>query len=88
MTLPNWLQSSQDSTQIANKVRGVVLMLSSIIIFIASQMFHISLQAGDILTLATELGTAAGTIWATYGAILHLIVFLSGIRKPNTELQS
>lgn len=74
--LKNWLQSSQDPTQVANKVKGVVLAASALIIFFGAALFHITLSAGDVIALGTELGGVAGGVWAVYGGILHLVTWL------------
>lgn len=83
-TLSSWLQSSQDSTQVANKVKGVILFLSSTIILLVGVFFHIQLSASDILTLASELGAVAGAIWTIYGSILHLVTWWSSLPKSNS----
>lgn len=67
------LTSSQNPDEIANKVKGIVLGTSSILILLASLLFHIQLSANDVITLATELGGVAGAIWTIYGFGLHAI---------------
>lgn len=79
-SIPNWLASSQDPTQISNRVKGVVLGLSSLIILFAGQFFHMTLSANDVISLASELGTIAGAIWAVWGGILWLLTFFKA--KP------
>lgn len=79
--LRGWLQSSQDPTAVANKVKGLILMASAGIIFVAAQFLHITLTANDVLSLATELGTIAGSIWAIYGAVLHLVTWLGSVKQ-------
>lgn len=74
--LPVWLQSSQDPTEVANKVKGAILVASSLIIFGAAQFFHLTLSANDIVSLATELGAVAGAVWTIYGFVLHAITWL------------
>lgn len=79
--LQKWLQSSQDPTQVANKVKGVILMGSSVVIMGAAFLFHIHLSATDVVTLATEISGIAGAVWAIYGCILHLITFIGTVRQ-------
>lgn len=67
------LSSSQDPSQLANKVKGVVVGLSSVIIYLASQFFSIQLSADNVVELATQIGAVAGGTWAVYGSVLHLI---------------
>lgn len=75
------IQSSQDPTQVANKVKGAILFASSIIIFGTAHLFNITLTASDIVTLATELSTVAGAVWAIYGCILNLVTWLGTVRQ-------
>lgn len=77
------IASSQDPTQVANKVKGVILALSSIIIFVAAQFFGITLTANDIVTLATQVSGIAGAVWAVYGGVLHLVTWLGTVREQN-----
>jgi len=74
-TLMSFLRSSQDPSEIGNKVKGFVLLLSGVIIFGASQVFNVTLSANDVITLGTGLGTVAGALWTVYGVLLHLITF-------------
>lgn len=69
------IASSQDETEVANKVKGVVLALSGVIILVASQAFHLTLTANDVIALGGELGTLAGALWAIYGVVLHIVTF-------------
>lgn len=78
--LRTFLQSSQDNTQIANKIKGGILVFSSLIILTASQLFHVTLTANDVITLATEVSTLIGMIWMIFGSLLHLVTFL-GTKK-------
>ena len=73
------LASSQDPSQVANKVKGVILALSSIIIYVASQVFGLQLTASDVATLATQVSAVAGAIWMVYGAVLHLVTWLGTV---------
>jgi len=67
------LTSSQNPEQLANKVKGIVLALSSIIILLASKLFGVQLSPTDMVSLATQVGTIAGGVWAVYGSVLHVI---------------
>jgi len=71
------LTSSQNPEELANRVKGIVLALSSIIIFGASQLFGISLDANDIVDIATKLGMVSGAIWSAYGGIIALVSYFS-----------
>lgn len=81
--LRKWLQSSQDPTAVGNKVKGIILAASAIVIFGAAQLFNITLTADDMVSLATEIGTVAGAMWAIYGAILHLVTWFGTVSKKT-----
>ena len=76
------LSSSQNPEQIANKVKGIVLLGSSIIIFLVGKFFGISLTPNEMTEIATALGAIAGAIWGVYGIILHLIALVTE-KKAN-----
>lgn len=79
--LKGFLQSSQDPTVVANKIKGLILAASSIIIFFAAQLFHITLNGNDVVTIATELSTIAGAIWAVYGCVLNIVTWWGTVRR-------
>lgn len=70
-----WASSSNPQTpeDISQRVKGIVLGLSSVIILVAAQFFHITLSASDVITLAGELGAVAGAAMTIYGAGLWLV---------------
>lgn len=78
--LAGWAASSADETEISNRVKGIVLALSGLIIIIAQQFFGIALSGEDVISLATGLGTVAGLMWALWGAILALVRFAASKR--------
>ena len=77
------IASSQDPATVANKVKGVILALSGVIIFAAAQFVGITLTANDIVTLATQVTAVAGAVWAAYGAILHLVTWLGSYQVED-----
>ena len=86
--LPNWLSSSQNPDEVANKIKGAILVASSLIIMSAAYFFHITLTASDIVTLATQIGAVAGSVWAIYGAILNLITWFSKLAPGSNPVVS
>jgi len=74
------LSSSQNPQELANKVKGIVLASSSIVIFLAAQMFNIQLSANDMISLSTEVGAVAGAVWAIYGFVLHAIAWFYKVK--------
>lgn len=65
--------SSSDPTEISNRVKGIVLALSGVIIFVAGNFFNITLNPQDIVDLATSFAMIAGAIWTIWGALLAVI---------------
>lgn len=79
--LKSWLASSVDPTQVSNTVKGAVLSVSALIVFFGAQFFHLTLTAGDVLSLATELGTLAGVIWFFYGLLFKGVIYAGTISR-------
>ena len=75
------LTSSQSDTEIANKVKGMILLFSSAIIFLASRFFGLTLTANDLVSLATEIGGISGAVWAVYGSVLHLVAMFAEVKS-------
>jgi uncharacterized membrane protein YqgA involved in biofilm formation len=71
------LTSSTNPEELADRVKGIILASSSIIIFFAAQFFHIQLSANDIVSLSTEAGALIGAIWTIYGAIKAVVAYFS-----------
>lgn len=67
------ITSSVNPDEIATRVKGIVLALSSLIIAGAAIVFHVTLLPTDILTWATQLGAVAGAITTIYGFIMWLL---------------
>lgn len=78
--LASWLSSSADPTQVSNTVRGAVLAASAVIIFVAAQIFHITLTANDVIAIGTELGALAGAIWFIYGLLMKGTIAAGSIK--------
>jgi hypothetical protein len=65
--------SSDNPDEISKRVKGVVLALSSVIIYFAASLFNITLTASDMVGIATQLGMVAGAVTTIYGAGVALI---------------
>lgn len=76
-TLGAWAASSSNPTDISNRIKGIVLALSSIIILLAAQLFNIQLSAEDVVSLATSLGAVGGAIWTVWGFGLAAVRFFA-----------
>lgn len=79
--LKGWLQSSTDPSTVSNTIRGAILGASAFIIFAAAQLFHVTLSANDVISLATELGTLAGSIWFFYGLITKGVIAAGTVKQ-------
>lgn len=79
--LAGWAASSQSPEEVSNRIKGVVLMFSSVIIFVAAQFFHLQLSATDVVTLATELSAIGGLLWSLYGAGVALVTWFATLQK-------
>lgn len=66
------ITSSINHEEIATRIKGITLALSSIIMLVALQVFHITLTANDVASLASELGAVGGAIYTLYGAGMWL----------------
>lgn len=73
LQLKGWLQSSQDPEKVSNTVRGGILAMSGLIIFLA-QWLGFPLTETQVVTAAAELGTAAGLMWSLYGVMMKVVV--------------
>jgi hypothetical protein len=71
--LAGWAASSSNSDEISNRIKGIVLSLSSVLIFVAAQFLGLTLNANDISDLASLAGVTAGAIWTLYGVFLALV---------------
>lgn len=73
--------SSQNPEELSNRVKGAILTLSSVIIFLGSKFFGINLTGDDIVSVATQLSAIAGAIRIIYGAGLALVSKWTEVRK-------
>lgn len=71
--LAGWAASSSNPEEISNRIKGIVLSLSSVLIFVAAQFLGLTLNANDISDLASLAGVTAGAIWTLYGVFLALV---------------
>lgn len=79
--LAGWAASSANPQDVSSRVKGVVLALSSVIIFIAARFFDITFTPEDIVELATVISGIAGVTVSLYGAGLALIRFIAARRN-------
>lgn len=77
------LTSSQNPEEIANKVKGAVLTVSSIVIFVLARFFQVEISVEDMTSLAGALGSLSGLIWMIYGSILHLIAWFYKVKNSQ-----
>ena len=72
MKLKNWIQSSQDPIQISQSVKGGVLVLSSIILFVAMNFFGVEIEQASINDFGVYLGMIAGGVYGLAGVIMKI----------------
>lgn len=75
--LAGWAASSSNPEEVSNRVKGIILALSSIIIFLGTNLFGINLSPQDVVDLAGQLGVVAGFIWGLWGAGIALVRFIA-----------
>ena len=75
--------SSENPDELASRVKAIILGFSTIIIFLAAQLFHITLTADDVVMLATQISSVAATIWFAYGVVKAVVIW--GIDKWNNR---
>jgi len=78
--LAGWLSSSADPTSVSNTVRGFILSASSLIVFVAAQVLHIQLTAGDVVALGTQIGAVAGALWFFYGLLMKGVIRAGSVK--------
>lgn len=78
--LAGWAVSSQKPEEISNRIKGVVLALSALIIYFAANLFGIQLSAGDVAELASLLGMMGGAIWGVWGAGMALVQWVATVK--------
>ncbi len=68
--LKSWAQSSMDSEQISNSIRGAILGAGAVIIWAAQNFAHVQLGDAAITALAVQLGGAGAAVWTIYGLLM------------------
>ena len=59
--------------QVSNSVRGAVLAVSSLLLLVAN-VAGVPLLESDVMTFATQLGSAAGALWFFYGLAMKVVM--------------
>lgn len=75
--LNDFWASSQDPTKVSTTVTGLITACSAFIIEMAMMLFHITITATDVTSLATGLGMFAGGIVFLVG-VSHKIIHKFG----------
>jgi hypothetical protein len=71
------LSSSADPEQLANTVRGAILAVAAIIVYIGTNLLGIEITQGDITSFAAAAGAIAGGVWTCYGIIQKFVVMIA-----------
>lgn len=90
MTLPKWLQSSEDEAKLALTVKGVLTTIVPVILIISNAKgWHITQSSLDavidaILNVLAVLGTVIGAIVTLIGAV-RKVVYAYKDSKSNPQ---
>ena len=72
-TYPYLLASSEDPTEIAARVKALVLMFSGLITFVAARYYGIEMTPDDVISLASEVSIIVGFIYMIWASILRVL---------------
>ena len=75
--LAGWAASSANPEEVSNRVKGIIISLSAVIIFFAANFFQVVLTPQDIFDLATMLAGLAGLGVSIYGAGLAFVRWIA-----------
>lgn len=65
--------SSVDSSKVSATVSGIIMMLSSGIVLLASHL-GLNIVNDQVTAAATDFGALAGTVWTVFGIIRKIVV--------------
>lgn len=68
-----WAASSSNPEDVSNRIKGVIVSLSAVIIFVAANFSNVTLTSADIVDIATQLSVIGGLIFSLYGAGVALV---------------
>jgi capsular polysaccharide biosynthesis protein len=72
-----WAASSSNPEEVSNRIKGIVVALSGLIIFAAAQFFNVQLTAQDVVELGTQLSVLGGLVFSLYGAGVALVRWMA-----------
>ena len=75
------LSSSVDPEKLATKVKGIMLMASTLVIFVAAKFLNINLTPETYVELVTDITGIVAAIATAYGFVQHLVVKIAE-KKP------
>lgn len=67
------LGSSEDATKLGDTVKGIIILLSTVLIALAGH-YGIDIVQAEIVEFATVMGGAIGALWTAYGLIKKVLV--------------
>ena len=71
--LAGFVASSSNPEDISKRIKGGVVALSALIMYVVARFFNIDLTAQDVIELGTQLGVMGGALFSLYGAGIALI---------------
>ena len=79
------ISSSVKPDELATKVKALMLMASSVVIYLLAKWFEITLTPDGYLALVTEISTLIGSIWGVYGIIQHLVAKIAEVKAQQNK---
>ena len=67
--------SSEDPEQLGSTVKGFILGIGVVVIFVVTKFLHINFTADDVNSLAESVGAIVSSVWIAYGLVKKLIIW-------------
>jgi predicted transporter len=89
------IASSVDPTKLSNTIKGIIISLSSVIIFVASVYFNTSVSSDQVMSFANQtantvaaVGIAFGALHTMYGLLVKALNKVTTKKNESETLQS
>jgi len=79
--LAGWAASSSSPTEVSNRIKGIVMAGSSLVVLLGSRFFGLELTTENVMELSTQLGALGGAGWAVWGAVMALVRWVAKVRS-------
>ncbi len=74
------IASSNDPTEVSNRIKGLLLTSSGVILYVLSTVLHITITPENYVALVSELAAVIGAIWSLYGLFHAGVVKMGRVR--------